>query len=549
MIARLTRETRGGVGLIVAAAMPVLIGATALAVDLGSAMLETRQLQGAADAAALAAAADPSRAEALAQAEVASAGLPGTIATTTTAGHYDADAGLAPSARFVAGADAANAVRITLSTPAPTYFARIFGFRSIPLSRTATAAQINLASFSLGSRLAALNGGVVNQYLSALTGSSLSLSVMDYNALAGANVDLFGFLDALRTTASLQAGTYNSALDATVTTGQILSAAASAAQQNGDIAAAAALRLLMAQSSAQSLKLATLIDPGLLGDQSEVAPGTAKVNLLDLVTAALQTASATRQVALDLGAGIPGLAATRVIVAIGERPEQSPWLAVTADGEPIIRTAQARIYAEVTVGGAALPGLGGLVSIKLPLYVEMASAEARLKSIDCSNDASRGVTIEARTGPSSIAIGAIDTGRLQDFTTPLPVSQATLVHALLLDVKGKAQIDLGAAENWQAMFFTAAQVANADIETVSSGSATQGIAQSLIRNLQLTVDVGGLLPLPVGPIVSAVGSQLTLVAPLLDTLIDTVTDTIGIHYGQADVRATGMRCGTPALVA
>jgi len=207
MIGRLSRDRAGGVGLIVAAALPVLLGATALAVDLGSAMLETRQLQGAADAAALAAAADPSRADDLARAEVASAGLPGTIATMTTAGHYDADASVAAASRFVAGGDSANAVRVTLSTPAPTYFARVFGFRSIPLSRTATAAQINLASFSLGSRLAALNGGVVNQYLSALTGSSLSLSVMDYNAQTGANVDLFGFLDALRTTASLQAGT------------------------------------------------------------------------------------------------------------------------------------------------------------------------------------------------------------------------------------------------------------------------------------------------------------------------------------------------------
>ena len=40
-----------------------------------------------------------------------------------------------------------------------------------------------------------------------------------------------------------------------------------------------------------------------------------------------------------------------------------------------------------------------------------------------------------------------------------------------------------------------------------------------------------------------------LVAPALDSLIDLVTDTIGVHYGQADVRVTGMRCGTPALVA
>ena len=548
MIGRLLHSRRGGAGLIVAAAMPVLIGATAFAVDIGAAMLESRQLQGAADAAALAAAADPSRADDLAQASLTTTHWPGVVTASAISGHYDADASIAPGDRFVAGASAANAARVTLSTPAPTYFARIFGFRSIALKRTATAAQINLASFSLGSRLAAVNGGIVNGYLSALTGSNLSLSVMDYNALASANVDLFGFLDALRTNASITAGSYQSALNSTVTTGQILSAAANVAEGNGDIAAATALRLLMAQSPNQSVSLASLIDPGLLGGQNEVGPGAAKVNVMDLITATLQTASPTRQVALDLGAGVPGLAATKVIVAIGERPEQSPWLAVTPDGTPILRTAQARIYAETTVG-VSLPGIGSLVSVKLPLYVEMASAEARLKSIDCSNGANRGVTVEARTGPASIAIGAIDSSKLQDFTTPLTVSKTPLVHALLVNVNGKAVVDLGAAETWQPMFFDAAQVANADIETVSSGSAVSGLAESLIRNLQLDVSVGGLIPLPIGPIVSALGSQLMLVAPALDSLIDLVTDTIGVHYGQADVRVTGMRCGTPALVA
>jgi uncharacterized membrane protein len=549
VIRRLARDTAGGVGLIVAAAMPVLIGATALAVDLGAAMVQTRQLQGAADAAALAAAGDPAHGQALAAAQVASSGMRGTITTDATSGQYDTTPGIDPARRFAAGGGAAaNAVRVTLTTPAPTYFARIFGLGAFPLQRTATAAQINLASFSLGSRLASLNGGVVNQYLSALTGSSLSLSVMDYNALASANVDLFGFLDALRSTAALSAGSYNSTLGATITTGQLLSAAATAAQNNGDIAAAAALTMMRAQSPSRSLQLGALIDPGLLGDRSAVEPGTTTVNLLDLVTAALQTASPTRQVSLDLGASVPGVTSTKLIVAIGERPEHSPWLAVTSTGTPVLRTAQARIYADLTIGGVSLPGVGGLVAIRVPLYVELASAEARLKAIDCSSGPDRGVTIEARTGPGSVAIGTIDTGRLQDFTTPLTVSRATLVHALLLDVTGQAEVDLGAMETWQTMFFDAAQVAAADVETVSSGSATQGLAESLIRNLHLQVSLTPLIHVPLDPLTAALGSALMGVAPALDTLVDTVTSTIGIHYGEAVVRATGMRCGTPALV-
>ncbi|TPG39666.1 hypothetical protein EAH79_13225 [Sphingomonas koreensis] len=551
MIRRLAGSRRGGAGLIVAAAMPVLIGATALAVDLGAAQLQTRRLQGAADAAAMAAAADPSQAQALAQASVATAAWPASVTAQATPGTYTSDAAISPAARFSTGSGApANAVRVTLSSDTPTYFARIFGYRSIPIARTATAAQINLASFSLGSRLAAVNGGLVNGLLGGLTGSTISLSVMDYNALAGANVDLFGFIDALRTTGSLSAGSYDSALDATVTTGQILQAAASAAQANGQLGAATALKLLAAQGGNRSLKLGALIDPGLLGSESQDAHGGFQLNAMDLVTAALETASPTRQVSLDMGAGIPGLAQTKVTVAIGERPNQSPWLAVTNTGEPVIRTAQARIYLETSVLGSGLPGIGGLVSIKLPLYIEMASAEARLRTIDCSTGASRGVTVEARTGPSTIAIGSIDPTKLQDFKTPLTINRAPLLHALLVDVVGRATIDLGAAEDWQPVFFDADQVKAGAVQTVSSRAAVASVAQSLITGLDFTGSkaLGGIIPLPLDPVLNAVGALLKPIAPLLDGLIDTITDTLGVHVGQADVRVTGMRCGTPALV-
>ncbi|TPG22360.1 hypothetical protein EAH87_00625 [Sphingomonas koreensis] len=551
MIRRLAGSRRGGAGLIVAAAMPVLIGATALAVDLGAAQLQTRRLQGAADAAAMAAAADPSKAQALAQASVATAAWPASVTAQATPGTYTSDAAISPAARFSTGSGAsANAVRVTLSSDTPTYFARIFGYRSIPIARTATAAQINLASFSLGSRLAAVNGGLVNGLLGGLTGSTVSLSVMDYNALAGANLDLFGFIDALRTTGSLSAGSYDGALDATVTTGQILQAAASAAQANGQLGAATALKLLAAQGGNRSLKLGALIDPGLLGSESQDAHGGFQLNAMDLVTAALETASPTRQVSLDMGAGIPGLAQTKVTVAIGERPNQSPWLAVTNSGEPVIRTAQARIYLETSVLGSGLPGIGGLVSIKLPLYVEMASAEARLRTIDCSTGASRGVTVEAKTGPSTIAIGSIDPTKLQDFKTTLAINRAPLLHALLVDVVGRATIDLGAAEDWQPVFFDADQIKAGAVQTVSSRAAVASVAQSLITGLDFTGSkaLGGIIPLPLDPVLNAVGALLKPIAPLLDGLIDTITDTLGVHIGQADVRVTGMRCGTPALV-
>ena len=53
------QDGRGAVTLIAAGSLIALLATTALAVDMGSVYLQTRRLQGAADAAALAAAGNP----------------------------------------------------------------------------------------------------------------------------------------------------------------------------------------------------------------------------------------------------------------------------------------------------------------------------------------------------------------------------------------------------------------------------------------------------------------------------------------------------------
>src|SRR3546814_7974854 len=84
-----------------------------------------------------------------------------------------------------------------------------------------------MASFAIGSRLASIDGGVLNALLSGLTGSSISLKALDYRALAGADVDLFAWLDALRTQAHVSAGSYDELLGTSVAVGDALAAAAS----------------------------------------------------------------------------------------------------------------------------------------------------------------------------------------------------------------------------------------------------------------------------------------------------------------------------------
>ncbi len=73
-----------------------------------------------------------------------------------------------------------------LTGQANVYFSTVFtGKRQVSVTRHATAAQAQLASFSIGSGLASVQGGAANALLSALTGSQVSLSVMNYNGLVG----------------------------------------------------------------------------------------------------------------------------------------------------------------------------------------------------------------------------------------------------------------------------------------------------------------------------------------------------------------------------
>ena len=151
--------------------------------------------------------------------------LPNTLRVET--GRYVADPGTAVAYRFQAGGSPVNAARVTVRTLGTTFFAGNL-LPNPAIGTTALASASNEAAFSIGSRLASLKGGIINQLLGKLLGTDLSLSVMDYNALLGADVNLLGFLDALAGKASITAGTYDDVLNSDVTVGRFVSAHLSA---------------------------------------------------------------------------------------------------------------------------------------------------------------------------------------------------------------------------------------------------------------------------------------------------------------------------------
>ena len=550
---RFGRDERGAVSVIVVASGMALLGFAALAVDLGSIFLQTRKLQGMADMAAIAAARDIGHAQRAADATAAANGWRGSVAAEVTTGRYRADASLAPADRFVAGGADPDAARVTLRAQAELFFgAALLGKQTTAISRTATATKADVASFSIGTRLASLDGGVANALLSSLTGGSVSLSVMDYNALASANVDLLSYSKALQTRLGLEAASFDDVLEGSLSTGKALTVLADLLADDGAAGAASAARKLAAAAgTSKAAQLDRLFDLGPYGKQDHVAGASgAKISLnaLDLATGVLTVAQGGRQLTLDLGASVPGLADVTAYVGIGERPANSPWITVTRDKTVVVRTAQTRIYLETRLlNSGGLLGAAGVSVVKLPLLVEAASAQAKINTLNCAaNRASRSVTLSVMPSLGQLAVGEIDTSKIANFTRDLTVSPAKLVDLGLIKATLLSRTKLGGA-SWKSAVFSQADIDAGAVKTVVTDDIASTSLATLFGDISPAVTVIG-LPLNLSALSSSLGALIAPAGPLLDGVVNNLTNLLGVRLGQADVRVNGLRCGEAALV-
>lgn len=546
---RLARDRRGSVSLLAAGGLVAAVGGLSFAADLGSAYLTGRRLQGIADAAALSAAGDLSQPLTQAQATVTANGWQTRATTNVATGRWQPDAPLA--ARFASGAADADSARVTLSTEAPLYFGRLFGRSSLRLTRQATALRSDMASFSLGSRLASVDAGIANALLGGLAGgSSISLTAADYQALAGADVDLLGFAAVVRANTSTS---YEQAFAAAQPMPTILARVAATLDAGGSAAAAAAVRKLAPATAAMaSVPLSALIALGPIGKQDHAAAGQPiRVNAWDMVHGLMETSGGPRQIKLALAGTIPGLTSVTAYLAIGSRAANSPWTTVTAKSEPVVRTSQTRLYLDASIAtSGTLASLYLIPQVRLPLYVELAAAEAKLSAVGCRGGGRTAtLLVNPALGHASLAAVATDAATFANQSVSLTESAVPIVSVLgpLISVSGQSRTDLSGT-GFQSVAFSAADIAARTTKTVNAGATVAGIAASLVGKTNLTVQVGP-LKLPSPAIGSLVGGVLTTAAPALDGVLGSLTDLLGIHLGQADVRVNGLRCGIPVLVA
>ncbi|HEX7855819.1 MAG TPA: pilus assembly protein TadG-related protein [Sphingobium sp.] len=537
------QDHRGVAAILFAFSFMALAGAAAAAVDIGSLFLAKRQLQGIADSAVLAAAQGDiaGQGTASAQSIINQTGVADVTISQLTPGSYARDKSVAIASRFTASASAPSAAQLTLQRQVPLFFGKLLlGKSSLTISAHATAARMNMAGFSIGTELVGLSGGLANDLLSSLAGTNLNLSLISTQGLASTNIDLLGFADALRVRLNMQGATYADVFGANVPLQTIVMALADSAPGS----AMSVLQGVAAKLGTSKVRVSDLIDLGPMGQNtSNTSSDTPiKVDALSMLRSLLiQAKGGSYQSGLNVS--VPGLTSVQLTI-VGGSVASSPWLTVTQAKDVVIRTSAMRIYLDTQVGTGII---AGVASIRIPVYVELAAAEARLSDIQCNGTSSDGVTLAVTPSVGSISIADVPASDLPNLSVPITKQPAALVNILGTKVNAYADIALGGLQS-QSVFFSKSDIANRVTRTVTTNDLTTGAASSLAKNVQISVTLLG-ITLSLGPLVNSVGGLLLSTAPLLDGVINQVTGLLGVKLGSADVRVDKMRCGVPALVA
>ncbi len=579
-------DERGAVIIIFALVLTVMLGFVALGVDLSSLYFRQKTLQTRADLAAISAVnnlRDEPADHALLT--VLGNGLGEDAMTSVTFGHYQRDISVAIDERLTdreLTAPDVNAATVRLQEAAPLYFARTFLQQdTTQLGATATAARFDLASFSLGSRLLSLDVGLLNALLSEATGSTLTLSVLDYEALADADVDLLTFSDALATRASLTALTYEELLTSDIELLDIAGALLDTGAVQGSTAVLDAI-LASATGATVDAERMIAIDGDDVGIQMGDVLPTVTVSALDVLMSSVDVITANHFIETQLDLGIPNLTSTNLQLIVGERPA---WITFAEQGATA-HTAQVRLKLDLTFDTNILSGISttlNIVSVELPVYLEIANATATLTGLDCgAGDTEPLATFDTGTAPltgvtgthvAELFLGNFSTPTFEDNTTPL--DQNALSDAKLLglnigvtnllglpinlgtDVMVKSHASVGVSEASQTTFTRAEE---GTTKTYGSGGLLTSSVSTLVANAQIRLaPKPGVVNLLLGNVVTALDSALSLVTNLLnpvlsavllpiDGLLDSVLKTLGVGVGEADLTLHKAHCGRIVLV-
>ena len=570
-VSRFLRARGGNLATMAALVSPLFLAVAAFCVDTSSLFLERRQLQNMADLAAVAGASSLSQADDAVLRQLRANGVdpvlmsgsydPSVVNGKTDdktrvwveKGNYLPDKNRAVENRFVAGGANPDAVRVRLVRPGNLYFGQSFIDRPA-LGATGMAATKAEAAFSIGSRLLSLNTdqSVLNDLLGGLLGTSLNLKLADYNALAATDVNLLGFLDRLAPRVGLTAGTYDQLLNTDVSVGMLATVLAEVVTNNP--AAKAALGILGKNAGALATKLPVgeLLGLGSIADASLGSANNYNItaNVLQMISAAAMLGG-NHQLQLGTGLKLPGVVAFKLDVAVGEPAQKTPFFTVGGAGT-LVRTAQIRLLLTLEVGNDGV--VSYLANVHVPIFIDVASGEAELKSISCpQGPGSATVKLGVKPGLAGVYLGDADIDLMRNFSkTPVVRKTAIATVKLLLadiaELRGRVELPLGNPKQ-EIVTFTPADIAAKRIKTVGTNQLAGSLFVGLVKGLDLEVVLLGFLPLPLplSGLTQLLGTLLTPLGPTVDGLLFGVLDLLGVKIGQADVQVTGVLCQRAVL--
>jgi uncharacterized membrane protein len=561
LVCRFAHDERGVVSIIGLVLIILGLGFSVLVLDVGHLYLTKRRLQASVDAAALAAVGDPTTASQAVTQSLARNGYEDTTATIEV-GAYTPDPNIPAGQRFNPNPDAQqNAVRITKSVTIPGFLTNILGITALSTVRaTATASHIPLVSFSIGTGLADIDAGALNSVLSGLLGTTITLQLVNYQALASTNVDALTFLDQLAVHANATAGTYGDLANTSITMGDLIVAAKAALNIHpaGNNSAAIDALNLISLSVPQNVSAAigALIDTTLwqnrqIGSILQQTPGTTSLNILSLVTAMAQIYGAGHLINLNSAISVP-VTNTSVVTQLSVGSSMAS--ASVGSLGTSISTSQVRLSLVATVANLNL-GIAS-AAITLPIYLQIASGQAKVVAISCRPDAM--ATIAATTQAASAQIGTVIGQDLTNFGNSPPVQPAQLVALNVLGIpvsitaSGALTVAAGPAQN---LDFSQTDIASGAVKTTAASDAGHifsGLINTLTINTTLLSD-GGLLTNTINAtlntiILPLIRPVLTAILTALDPAVDTLLKTLGLRLGTMDVTVHGVSCGAPTLV-
>lgn len=396
-------------------------------------------------------------------------------------GNYTPDAAVAEANRFKANGTPLNAIQVSAKIPGEKVMMGGMLSDNMQISASARAARRTSASIVVGSRLVRIEGGLSAALLDAALGYKGKLTIMDYESLAAAKVDVGGFLQALNIGADIKAVTFDDVLNANVSVKQILDAMV-ATTTDGKVLAL--LKKGNPASGTSKIALRKVISLGSISKlpiDSLLAGQAFPVSIGEVLNGSAALSDGDHQIALDLAAVLGDASIANVSLDVGEKPQVLNYSGRANEGAEV-ETSQFKL----NVGALGLSPLTAVI-----VDVTLAGAEVEIDDIRCKADGTAEVVLKAKTEAASVGVKASILPRIpvklaNNESKQLTFTNADIKAQTYKPVRSGLGLQLGGLSVAQKLLFNPVDalleklglhIAEADVKVIEASCGDVGLVQ------------------------------------------------------------------------